>query len=335
MDSQFRQSTSARKTISSGMTVFICCWALILGTLLNADALLAGAEQKPFGASRTNWLRVWRPVHYVSHALYLDRPREWLDDSLGRSRATTSFIDSQPPPTVSGPDTPATPIPSKLRTPDREHPLRLWVGGDSMAQVFGQSLVSIGDGTGLVTSELDYRISTGLSRPDVFDWPRELASIVGRPESPDVLVIVFGANDSQGLKTPDGAIFQPETDGWRTEYRRRVAATMDIVRGQGRLVVWLGQPVVRDEGFSRRLREVNSIFREEAAIRPGVIFLDSWELFVDPSGQYTPFIRDESGNEEAMRQADGIHLTRAGGDRLATAVLKRIAAEAQADFGLR
>lgn len=320
------------------MAVFICCCAVVLGTLLNADALLAGAEQKPFGSERTNWLRLWRPVHYVSHALFLDRPREWLDDSLGRSKSTGSFIDTMgtnatkaTAPVAAA----ATVAPQKLRTPDVDHPLRLWVGGDSMAQVFGQSLVGIGDGTGFVTSELDYKISTGLSRPDVFDWPRELAAIVSRAKGPEVLVIVFGANDSQGLKTPDGAIFQPESDGWRTEYRRRVAGTMDIVRGPNRLVVWVGQPVMRDERFSRRLLEVNAIFREEAVGRPGVLFFDSWELFVDASGHYSPFIRDADGNEEDMRQADGIHLTRAGGNRLATAVLKRIAAEAQADFGLR
>ena len=324
--------------MSSGMAVFICCCALVVATLLNADALLAGAEEKPFGSERTNWMRLWRPVHYVSHALFLDRPREWLDDSLGRTKATGSFIDSVK--TNGSEGTTPTAVayseaPRKLRTPDIDHPLRLWVGGDSMAQVFGESLVSIGDGTGFVTSELDYKISTGLSRPDVFDWPRELAAIVSRAEGPEVLVIVFGANDSQGLKTPDGAIFQPESEGWRTEYRRRVAATMDIVRGPNRLVVWLGQPVMRDEGFSRRLREVNTIFREEAAGRPGVQFFDSWELFVNASGSYSPFIRDADGNDEDMRQADGIHLTRAGGDRLATAVLRLIAAETQADFGLR
>jgi hypothetical protein len=319
--------------MSSGMAVFICCCALLLGMLLNADALLAGAEQKPFGAERTSWLRVWRPVHFISHALLLDRPRGWLDDSLGRSKPAGSFLDTVEAPAANEPSAPVGP--PRLRTPDLDHPLRLWVGGDSMAQVFGQSLVGIGDGTGFVSSELDYKISTGLSRPDVFDWPRELADIVTRPDGPEVLVIVFGANDSQGLRSPDGSIFQPESEGWRIEYRRRVAATMDIVRGPGRLIVWLGQPVMRDDGFSRRLMEINTIFREEAATRPGILFFDSWELFADSSGRYSPFIRDEAGNEEDMRQADGIHLTRAGGDRLATAVLKQIAAVAQADFGLR
>ena len=322
-----------RPTMTSSMAVFVCMLVLIFGTLLNADALLTSAEQKSFGAERTNWLRVWRPIHYVSHAFYLDRPRSWLDEAVGRDSPHPAFLDTQPADSVASPT--VTPPAVLVRAPDREHPLRLWVGGDSMGQVFGQSLVRIADDTGLLRSELDYRISTGLSRPDVFDWPGELARLVRSGDQPEVMVIVFGANDSQGLKTAEGAIYQPQTDGWRTEYRRRVSATMDVVRAQGRLVVWLGQPIMRDESFSRRLIEVNQIFREEAEKRPGILFIDSWKLFTNDNGEYSAFLKDESGEEVSMRQADGIHLTRVGGDRLATAVLKAIAAEIKADLGIR
>jgi len=318
--------------MTSGVAIFVCGLTLVLGTLLNADALLAGADQKPFGAERTNWLRVWRPVHFVSHGLYLDRPRGWLDESLGRGKQSPAFLDTQPAPEVKAPN--AAPQAVSVRIPDRDHPLRLWVGGDSMAQVFGQSLVAIADGTGLLKSELDYRISTGLSRPDVFDWPGEFSRLTRSERPPEIIVVVFGANDSQGLKTPEGAIFQPESDGWRAEYRRRVAGTMDIVRGQGRLVVWMGQPIMRDDGFSRRMLDVNQIFGDEAQKRPGTLFIDSWKLFVDANGEYSAFLKDDSGVGVSMRQADGIHLTRAGGDRLANAVLKAVAAQLKTDFGL-
>ncbi len=319
--------------MSSGMAVFVAAFALAFGALLNADALLADAQQKPFGAARTNWLRVWRPVHFVSHLVALDRPREWLDDALDREAAGPSFLDTQ---AVQTPDPAVTQVPEAtptVRPPTREEPLTLWVGGDSMAQVFGQSLVRIASDTGLIAPVLDYRISTGLSRPDVFDWPAELARI-RREADPEVMVIVFGANDSQGLRRPDGEIFQPLTQGWRDEYRRRVAGSMDLVAAPGRVVIWVGQPVMRDDGFSARLEEVNQIYREEAARRPGgILFFDSWELFADANGQYSAF-GSVSGSEVELRQGDGIHLTRAGGDLLATEVLRRIETVVGAPLGL-
>ncbi len=193
-----------------------------------------------------------------------------------------------------------------------------------MAQVFGESLVRLASETGVIEPTLDYRISSGLTRPDYFDWPAHLRAVLER-EQPEVLVLVFGANDAQGIVTPEGEIYQPFEDGWVAEYRRRVREVMDLVEGPDRLVVWVGQPIAASQEYSRRMARLNAIYAEEAAGRPGVVFVDSWSLFVDGSGQYSAYLPDEDGDIVLMRQDDGIHLTRAGGDRLAKAVLRVIA----------
>ena len=325
--------------------IALCIAALIAGAFLNADHLLSGAEKKQFGRERDLWLAVWTPVHEVSDSLYLNRPRLWIDDLLGREPASAPFalpgsalsqglkprvrlpdVTSQAGPDVAPPTAasvaPATPTRRlPIATPDA--PLKLWVGGDSMAAAFGESLLRLSSATGLINPELDARASTGLTRPDFFDWPARLNARLTN-DSPDVLVIIFGANDSQGLRTPDGRVFQPDADGWKEDYRRRVSGTMDLVAGPRRLVIWVGQPIMASEGFSRRMADMNTIYREEAAKRPGIVFFDSWPLFTDADGGYSAYITAADGTLINARAGDGVHLTKAGADRLAAAVLERL-----------
>jgi len=329
---------------------------LLLAALLNADHLVDRADKKPFGGGRDFWLAIWEPVQAVSDALYLNRPRQWLDSMLDREISQKTFqfeatpnagaspaaVATEPPageteapgggtqtPQPGGTQAPspsatATPtaIPIRVRQPTSDAPLKMYIAGDSMATAFGASLSRLASATGLVTPELDARAATGLSRPDYYDWPGRFASKM--EDSPDVVVIIFGANDSQGLRTPDGSVFQPLSDGWRTEYRRRVAGTMDLLKASQRLIIWVGQPIMSEAGFSERMADVNAIYREEAAKRPWVEYFDSWPLFADSSGNYQAYLTDDNGLDQLMRASDGIHLTRLGSDRLASAVLKRL-----------
>ena len=70
---------------------------------------------------------------------------------------------------------------------------RLYVAGDSMDQVFGSSLVNLAEETGLVKGKNDYHVSSGLSRPDFYDWPQRLVDqiVVFRP---DAAVVLFGGD---------------------------------------------------------------------------------------------------------------------------------------------
>jgi hypothetical protein len=340
-------------TVPAGRVLLVGVIGLVLAALLNADALVADAERKPYGWSRDLSLMVWRPVQDVSHVLMLNRPRQWLDDLTGRSDSGPDVDFEFPPatggdeqsapttvppagesetPTTSSTTTTTQPPEPELRTPTVESPLRVWVGGDSMSQVFGQSLVAYIGETDLMTSTLDYRISTGLTRPDYFNWPAHLAGELERLD-PEAVVIMFGANDAQGIETPEGDIYQPLEEGWIAEYRRRVAGTMDLLRDPAgrRIVYWVGQPIMRSAGFSERMAGLNAIYREEAASRPWIRFVDTWPLFSNSAGQYEAFLPGVDGRVQDLRQGDGIHLSRAGGDLLARHVLDLI----EADAGLR
>jgi uncharacterized protein len=309
--------------------------------LVNADALVAKAEQRPLGPGRDRALAVWRPVQDVSHVLQLYRIRQAADWATGDDHAhrggsavpTTrpaSGTTATTAPASGGTAAPATPppAPAGLRTPTAAKPLRLWVGGDSLAQVFGQSLVTASARTGQIKPRLHYEISSGLSRPDFYDWPGALADDV-KAQRPDVVVVMLGANDAQGLVLPGGGVAQDVTDPrWPAEYRRRVGAVMDQLKADGRLVVWVGMPPMRGATFDSRMKIVDQAFAAEAASRPWVTYVDPAPVVGGPGGRFADLVPDGGGTPVEVRQGDGIHLTRAGGDRLAAKVLAVVEAKA-------
>ncbi|HKE73539.1 MAG TPA: DUF459 domain-containing protein [Acidimicrobiales bacterium] len=325
-----------RGLMPAGRVLVILVAALLLAALINADALVAKAEQQPLGPERDRALAVWRPVQDVSHVLQLYRVRQVADWAAGNDhahrggsaapKAAAPASHTSPTTTAAtGPGTTAAPsapaAPAALRTPTRGKPLRLWVGGDSLAQVFGQSMVNASQATGLIAPKLHYEISSGLARPDFYDWPGALADDV-KAGKPEVVVLMLGANDAQGLVLPSGTAVPDVSDPrWSPEYRRRVGAIMDQLKADGRLVVWVGQPPMRGATFDARMKIVDAAYAAEAAKRPWVVYVDPAKVVGDAQGRFADLIPGPDGKPQDVRQDDGIHFTRAGGDRLAAHVL--------------
>ena len=173
--------------------------------------------------------------------------------------------------------------------------------------------------TGLVDVELDTRAATGLSRPDFFDWPTHLAEILTE-EKPDVVVLMFGANDFQNVEH-ENRILDRYQDDWLQLYCRRVDFVMALVSQPETTVMWVGQPPARSSRLSGGFERLNSVYAEVAEWHPAVSFVDTWELFSDADGTYSDIIAGVR-----VRRDDGVHLTIAGGNRLATAVWEALTA---------
>jgi hypothetical protein len=312
-------ATGGARPMPAGRVAQVGLVAFLVAGLLNADSLYGQANRQPFGWKRdVARAAVW-PFRTVSHATGLDEPRRAIQEAIGRdepvaedarrsgiSRAPSADLSAQPPG-------------FELRRPTAEEPLRVWAGGDSMAQVYGQSVVADCEERGTLDCTLDYRISTGLTRPDFFDWPAHLADEV-LPSGPEVMIIMFGANDAQGMELASG-VHQVRDQQWQDEYRKRVGETMDLLAGDGRLVIWVGQPAMKKADFDERMNILNVIYAEQAKSRPWVRFLDSRAVLSTDGGSYQAYLPDGSGEDELARNPDGIHLTRFGGDRLSAATL--------------
>jgi hypothetical protein len=214
--------------------------------------------------------------------------------------------------------------PSRLRAPTAASPLRLWVGGDSLAAGPSWAIFEAARATGVIQPLAEYQVGTGLVRSEYWDWYRHLEGVV-RARDPQVVVFMVGANDNQPLAVA-GTSYRPPAPEWVAEYRRRVGALMDLLAGGGRRVVWIGMPPMEEAGYSESMDLVDQIMAEDASGRPGVTYIDTFAMFSAPGapGQYAPAIPDEGGELTDMRLDDGIHLSVAGSQYLARRVMEQV-----------
>jgi hypothetical protein len=206
-----------------------------------------------------------------------------------------------------------------LRKLDHVHPLKLWVGGDSLAGSFGPALGDQVGGTGVVETRIDYRVSSGLWSNDLRNWDQRATDQMAS-ESPDAVVFIIGTNDTPIVNKVDA-----NGDGipdWEVEYRLKVATMMDILVGADhRTVFWLGPPTLGDRSMDAGAKDMGEVMRQEAAKRaPDVAYLDTYKLFSTSDGQYSRYILDENGNQITARIGDGVHFSEVGAQYLARAV---------------
>ena len=220
----------------------------------------------------------------------------------------------------------STQIDATIRTPTTTEPLRVWIGGDSMSGALGYAFRRIAADVGvMVVAPPDIRVSTGLSRPDFFNWSAYLRDDILTRDY-EILIVMVGANDSQSLRQPNGSYCARFGQCWLDTYRSRVAAAMDLVRDPGgnRLLVWVGQPIMGPSSALYGIEKMNYLYWDEARKRRWVSYFDAWAYFIDPSGAYAHYLQAADGTEAEVRAGDEIHFTRAGGYRLAWAVMERI-----------
>jgi hypothetical protein len=352
--------------MAAGNVLKVGALVYLLAALFNAETLHDRFANLP-GDSwvKDIGLAVTGPLLDVTRAVRLDRPGEIFDHARGRNEggdasafddlagaATTTVPTTVPSTSVpggsdttgsAGPGTSGPPIPETTttavppttaadagRTPTRDDPLRLYIAGDSDAGALGPSLQRALEPTGLVESTLFYKVSSGLTRPDFFNWPAKLQEDVERLD-PDVVVVTFGGNDAQDMLI-DGTSY-PVADGpWATEYGRRVAAVMDYLSADGRALVWVGIPNAKSDSFTARLEVLERVTQAEAATRSGrVVYIDTWSIFSGRSGGYADFIIDpRDGVGKLVRADDGFHLNQAGADILSLTVAEAVRAEMRA-----
>ena len=205
----------------------------------------------------------------------------------------------------------------------------LYIAGDSDAGTIGPSLQRLAGKTGVVDSVLDYKVSSGLTRPDFFDWPKHLQKKI--PEvNPQIVVVTFGGNDAQPIKV-DGKGYDVTAPEWSAEYARRVGATMDYLAADGRTLIWVGIPNAQSADLTKRLTIQRDVVLAEAAKRPDVVLVDAWPMFSGVSGGYADYVNID-GSFKLVRADDGFHLNQAGADLLAKAINDKVV-EALEDRG--
>jgi uncharacterized protein len=337
---------NGNRPLAAGQILVVGAVALGLAALLNAETIRDTFDRMPQGSTvRSVGLRFADPLYDVSRALRFDRPGEEVDALRGSDQggsgtfafdtATTTSPGTTTPAGTTAPagpgsvpavdattTVPATAPPTvDTGPPTADDPAVLYIAGDSDAGTIGPSLQRLATETGVVESVLDYKVSSGLTRPDFFDWPKHLQAKIPQVQ-PDIVVVTFGGNDAQGLRMGDKS-YQVGAPEWSKEYERRVGATMDYLSADGRTLIWVGIPNAESEDLTSRLTVQRDAVLAAAAARPEVIVVDAWPMFSGVNGGYADYVNVD-GQYKLVRADDGFHLNQAGADVLAAAVNDKV-----------
>jgi hypothetical protein len=311
----------------------LCVTAFVVWMLFFAPTLQHNAQVSPVGTRRTVALDILGPFADTSRALQLSRIVSTTDRIAGRTgnqpgngsvtvigphhhHGTVPF---KKPPTPGGqPQGPPVTVPDSTH-PSASDPLRVLIIGDSLGIDMGGPLQNDLANTGVVQATLDARESTGLTRPDYFNWPAELQSDLAAAH-PQIVVIMMGANDPQDFPGPPDVPFT--SSQWNVMYAARVAAFMNEAGSDGATVIWVGMPPMQSGQLSGEMSDINAVDQQQAGHQnPPATFHSCWTLLGTAQGTYTPFITNGGGQVVDVRTPDGIHLTPAGGEVLSQTVL--------------
>ncbi len=238
-------------------------------------------------------------------------PADEPSESESESDVSTPITD--PPPDE----------PENTGPPAPDNKAKVYIVGDSDAGTFGPYLQQLVDGTAVAETSLNYKVSSGLARPDFYNWPDELAAALPAVD-PDIVVATFGGNDSQGLSA-----FQDELEfvigdpvdneaEWSAEYTKRAGDVMDLLLENDRTVIWVGIPNDDNPEVTAKLAIQDRAAKAAAAARPDVIFIDTWARFSGRDGNWAEFVIDpRDGEGKDVRADDGFHLNTNGAEILA------------------
>ncbi len=330
-DEQFREAREkdlSERTAGTWQVVAAALASLALAALLTTAKLVEIAERQPLGTWRDRQLSVARGVDRLANFLSLNRPYDLVIDIRGTGKSAGRQIDTidavvsttvAPPTTV----TTAAAVPSEttsttissttttspypIRSVTADDPLRVFLAGDSQMEFLSQA-VSTEGGPRDLRVDVEFHISTGLARPDYFNWPAELVAILDKSD-PEAVVLFMGANDHQDMADVDGNRIVRDTPEWEAEWSRRLEVTLDLLRAPGRQVFWVTQPPMRDADLNAAVARMNELAAAVIDAREFVTAVDIWEMFGGDSG-FSTRVASPDGDITPARVNDGVHLNR-------------------------
>lgn len=296
-----------------------------------------------FGDRCTDWLpgaEAWcgKPEELV----FSSNAKVFSSQLLEMEKSVLAFTHNLPVLAASKPDTvkvaalQATPRPSAAPKPAAPPPSNTQPAPQGTLQadnvlIVGDSMVLEGFGIALqrrlkqvaglsVTREGKY--STGLTRPDYFDWPGYLTELLDK-HRPDLLIVNMGANDPQDI-VEEGKRYHVGDPGWNTIYSARINRFLTIAAEHGTSIFWVGLPIMGQDKYGDKIRIINQLVASACAGQKMAKYFDTWSVLAADNGAYSSFLKNAQGQKVRVRAKDEIHLTEAGGEIMTNYFLSAI-----------
>lgn len=211
--------------------------------------------------------------------------------------------------------------PKEIKIPRKSAP-QILIAGDSIMLTVGPAIKADVDRVFGGQSEVIAKLSTGLARPDVFDW-REALLLKTQARTYDHIIMLLGTNDSQDF-SEDGATISYGTSAWSKTYVDRLAALMALVCKKTPHAIWLGLPPMRSSTFNKKASHINTLVQTEAKHHECIEFVPLNHVIGDAQGRFATYLQ-VLGRLEKIRTTDGIHITARGGALISSTLMPRLA----------
>lgn len=325
------------------------CGAILLALVIEAEGLRTWAQRLELGALRSAslpvaeaWADAVRPLGLSAPRAQLLVAKEALTPVFAPAlQAPTTLAQRQPAesPVMPAPELVPEPAPAssppvsstvplaEASTPlaqpaaasaDASRPLvlsaeelRIALTGDSMMAVGLAPAITRGLGVDKrVQLVRAFRSGTGLSRPEVFDWLERYPRMLGEAH-PDLVICSMGANDAQNVQV-GREVLRFGTPEWDAFYLQRLDSFLTLITANDARVLWVGMPVMREKGFSRRMAHMNELVRQALQAHPSVQWLDPNPALGYVDNAFAQYRANARGKLVKLRADDGIHMTDEG-----------------------
>jgi hypothetical protein len=331
-----------RVVVGSAALLLVVGLIRLIGALVGGDDGSVESASNPTPSATAGPVALAASPTTVTDVVAPADPADTTTPASASSAPSPAAVDASSPATAAGASTTTTSTTSTTAPsaataagpPTAADPARVLVVGDSDAGTFGPYLKVLLDDTELAETIVDYKVSSGLSRPDFFDWPAHLRATLPTAD-PDIVVVTFGGNDAQGISVASGEFIIGDPvaneEEWSEEYTRRAGEVMDLLLEGDRTVIWVGIPNDDNPEVTARMAVQDQAARAAAAARPDIEFVDTWARFSGRSGGWAEYVVDpRDGQGKDVRAGDGFHLNEIGAEILALDIAEVVKADLRA-----
>ena len=216
-----------------------------------------------------------------------------------------------------------------LALEDGDQLVHILAVGDAVGGGLGAGLLRMGEIDGRYEVAIRFNEESGLSRPEIYDWPATLSKIL-ETNTYDVIVVLMGVNDRQTIR--DGnARYNFGSPDWIAAYTKQVDRMLDVLKASGAKVYWVSIPPMADPGYDEAMRFISNLQKERVEAR-GAAYVDVRPVLLTPDGQYKDSGPDENGDVRKLRGRDGISFFKLGNNVMGQEVLRALQSKAVADM---
>ena len=156
--------------------------------------------------------------------------------------------------------------------------------------------------------------STGLARPDFFDWHKR-AKQIAKKGRPDIWLVSMGTNDYQAVREGKKTWHRPPSQAWKDAYAARVRGLLEIMSGPDRksAIVYIGSTPFKSSGARRIGPKLNEIVKQEIAKFDGpAVFYNIFSLAADAKNNPREHVKAPQSRRKVVKLLgeDNTHMTR-------------------------